>query len=206
MVAKRATRRRWGEPATPPELKRRLFSVDEYERMIALGIVQEGERVELLRGEIYCMAAMGARHMACVSRSDDLLRAGLPGDAATRVHGPIRLPNGSEPEPDIAIVRRRADYYQHVHPVLQDIFFVIEVADTSLRTDRDRKIPVYAEAGIPESWLVDLPGQQMLVYREPRDGEYRQITVYKRGESVSPLAFPDLKLAVDDVLGPVDAA
>jgi Uma2 family endonuclease len=206
MVAKRASKRTPAEPASPPEPKRRQFSVDEYERMIALGIVQEGERVELLRGEIYCMAAMGARHMACVSRADDLLRGGLPATAATRVQGPIRLPNGSEPEPDIAIVRRRADYYQSAHPVLADVYFVIEVADSSLRSDRDRKLPVYAEAGIPESWLVDLPGQQIFVYREPRDGEYRQITVFKRGATVSPLAFPDLKLAVDDVLGPAESA
>lgn len=206
MAAKRASRRRLAEPAMPPEPQRRRFTVDEYERMIALGILEEGERVELLRGEIYCMAAMGARHMACVSRSDDLLRAGLPARAVTRVQGPIRLPNGSEPEPDIAVVRRRADYYQSAHPVLADVYFVIEVADSSLRSDRDRKIPVYAEAGIPESWLVDLPGQQIFVYREPRDGQYRQVTVHRRGDVVTPRAFPDLKLAVDDVLGPAASA
>lgn len=205
MVAKRAARRRQSEPAQFG-LKRRQFTVDEYERMIALGILQEGERVELLRGEIYCMAAMGARHMACVSRSDELVRGGLPATAATRIQGPIRLPNGSEPEPDIAVVLRRADFYQRAHPTLSDVIFIIAVADSSLRNDRDRKIPLYAEAGIPESWLVDLPGQQIFIYREPRDGVYQQVTIFKRGERVSPLAFPELQVAVDDVLGPADAA
>jgi len=206
MVAKRAARRRRGEPATPPELKRRPFSVDEYERLIALGIVQEGERVELLRGEIYCMAAMGARHMACVTWLDRFFTLNVGAGALVRTQGPIRLTEDGEPEPDILVVRFRADFYRNRHPGPAEALLVIEVADTSVNIDRAHKLPLYATAGIPESWLVDLPGQQIFVYREPHDGVYQQITAFKRGDTLTPLAFPGLELAVDDVLGPADAA
>ncbi len=203
MVAKRASKRTQPEPASPPALQRRRFSVDEYERMIALGILEEGERVELLRGEIYCMAAIGARHMACVTWLDRFFTLSVGEDALVRAQGPIRLPEDGEPEPDILIVPFRDDFYRPRHPGPAEGLLLIEVADTSFNIDRAQKIPLYAEAGIPESWLVDLPGQQIFVYREPRDGRYQQIIVFKRGDVLTPLAFPDLKLAVDDVLGPV---
>jgi len=206
MVAKRATRRKTIEPEQAPELQRRRFSVDEYEHLIALGIVQEGERVELLQGEIYCMAAMGARHMACVTWLDRFFTLNVGAGALVRTQGPIRLPEDGEPEPDILVVRFRADFYRNRHPGPAEALLVIEVADTSVNIDRAHKLPLYAAAGIPESWLVDLPGQQIFVYREPRDGVYQQITAFKRGDTLTPLAFPDLKLAVDDVLGPADAA
>lgn len=202
MVARSALRRRTAAAAPEPELKRRLFSIDEYERMIAVGILQEGERVELLEGEIYCMAAMGARHMACVTWLDHVFTLRHGGTALVRSQGPLRLPNDDEPEPDIVIVPFRSDFYRSRHPGPGDALLLIEVADSSVAIDRLRKIPLYADAGIPDSWLVDLPGERILVHREPKDGVYTSIATLRRGDTLSPLAFPDLTLTVDDVLGP----
>ncbi|HZQ35102.1 MAG TPA: Uma2 family endonuclease, partial [Dehalococcoidia bacterium] len=100
--------------------------MDEYERLIALGIVQEGERVELLRGEIYCMAAMGARHMACVTWLDRFFTLNVGAGALVRTQGPIRLTEDGEPEPDILVVRFRADFYRNRHPGPAEALLVIE--------------------------------------------------------------------------------
>src|SRR5579883_185599 len=133
VVTKGATGKTRAVPR-PAGARRRLFSVDEYERMIALGILEEGERVELLEGEIYCMAAMGARHFACVMDAYDWFRLHLGSRATVRAQGPLRLPPRYEPEPDIAIVRHRSDSYRTAHPGAADVLLLIEVADTSLRT------------------------------------------------------------------------
>jgi Uma2 family endonuclease len=202
VVVRRASRRTTAAAVPEPELQRRLFSIDEYERMIAAGILQEGERVELLGGEIYCMAAMGARHFACVMDVYDWFRLRLGNRATVRAQGPLRLPPNYEPEPDIALVRHRSDSYRTAHPGPADVMLVIEMADTSLRSDRELTLPRYAAAGIPDTWQVDLPGERILVHREPKDGVYTSIATFRRGDTLSPLAFPDLTLAVSDVLGP----
>jgi Uma2 family endonuclease len=180
----------------------RLFTVDEYERLIETGIVRGNERVQLLDGVIVCMAPMLPPHMASIMVIQEALASGLPREVQLRIQGPIRLPPYGEPEPDLAVVRRRSERYFDRHPEPEDIFLVIEVADSSVRRDRRDKIPRYAEAGIPEAWLVDLPGDRVMAHREPKDGSYTITLTLRRGDSVSPLAFPDLQLSVDELLGP----
>ena len=178
----------------------RLFTVDEYERMAETGILRPDERVELLAGVIYAMAAMGSRHAAGVRDIDDWFHLRLGNRAIVSVQCPIRLGEFGEPEPDIAILRLRQDRYREAHPGPADVLLAIEVSDSSLSFDRGVKLPQYAAAGIPEVWIVDLNRRRVLVYREPRDGRYVQTSIVARGGALSPLAFPDLTLKLADVL------
>jgi Uma2 family endonuclease len=182
-------------------LKRRLFTVEEYYRMAEAGIISKDERVELIEGEIVAMAAIGSRHAACVDRLNYFLSQRVGGRALVRVQNPIRLDQFSEPQPDIALLRPRADFYAFAHPGPADVFLVVEVADTSAGFDRDVKIPLYARAGIPEAWLVDLTGDYIMVYRKPSVQVYQDVQHLQRGQSLSPEAFPDLIMAVEDILG-----
>jgi Uma2 family endonuclease len=202
MVAKRTA----AAPAAPVVLARRRFSVDEYDRMIEAGILQEDEHVELLGGEIVCMAPIGISHANLVSFLLNWFARRLPEAFHIRVQDPIRLPPKSEPEPDIAIVRGPVGSYSHAHPGPADVLLLIEVADSSLAYDRDVKGPLYAAAGIPDYWLLDLASEQLLVHREPKRGRYTTVEALHRGASVPPLAFPELALPLDELLGPAPQA
>ncbi|HZQ36978.1 MAG TPA: Uma2 family endonuclease [Dehalococcoidia bacterium] len=188
------------------ELVERRFTLDEYERMVDAGIFDEDEHIELLDGKIVCMAAIGARHSVCVMDLHDWFYDRLRGRAKVRTQNPIRLPPRASPEPDVALVRLRADNYRSGHPNPEDVLLVIEVADSSLAIDRYKKLLLYAAAGIPETWIFDLNADRALVHREPRDGVYTNVTVVERGGPLSPLAFPELALALDELLGPPTAS
>lgn len=180
----------------------RLFTVDEYERMIAAGIIHEGERVELIEGEIVKMASMGSLHAGCVRRTQHGFEHWVVGTAIVSVQCPIRLPSRSEPEPDVALLRPRADFYANSHPTPDDILLLIEVAHSSLAPDRRRKIPMYARAGIREVWLVNLDAGVIELYRDPHGSHFRAVTVHRRGDMLTPLDLPDLRIDVSDILGP----
>ncbi len=191
-------------------LPRRRFTVDEYYRMAEAGILSPEERVELIDGEILQLSPIGDRHQACVDRLNQLF-VRRAGDAAiVRVQGPIRLDDRTEPEPDLALLRPRPDFYASGHPRPRDVLLVVEVADTSLAYDRQIKLPRYAQAGIPEAWLLILadPGDPragqvagLEVYREPSPHGYRSIRRYELGERLAPQALPDLPCTVDELLG-----
>ena len=182
-------------------ITRRRFTVDEYHRMAEAGILGEDDRVELLEGEIVEMSPIGWRHQACVDRLTQWLVPALQGRAILRPQGPIRLGEDSAPQPDLVVLRPRADFYAEGGPGPGDVLWLVEISDTSLRYDRDVKVPLYARYGIPEVWLVDLEGEQVLVYRDPRsEGGYRLAEVFGRGARLAPRAFPDLELAVDEIL------
>jgi Uma2 family endonuclease len=182
-----------------PPLRR--FTVDEYERMIAADIVHEGERVELIEGEIVAMASMGSVHAACVRRSSEALGERTRGRAQVSVQCPIRLPPASEPEPDIALLRPRSDHYAAAHPGPEDVLLVIEAAHSTLAYDRRFKIPIYARAGITETWLVDLDTETVQVFREPRAGQYRSVTNHHRGDRLTASSFPGMVIDVVEILG-----
>jgi len=181
---------------------RRRFTVDEYYRMAETGILTPDERVELLNGEIYEMAAMGSRHAGRVSFLSRWLNARLAARAIVRVQLPIHLSAGSEPEPDLAVVLLRKDDpdYDRAHPTPDEVRLVIEIADSSLAYDRDLKLPRYAEAGIPEVWIVDLLSNRVLVYREPEGANYRSVETVGRDGTLAPTAFADLHLPVAELL------
>ncbi len=181
-------------------VSRRLFTSAEYHAMTEAGILSEDERVELIAGEIVRMAPIGSRHAGCVKRLNRRLSR-LGDRALVSVQDPVALGLSDEPEPDLAILRPRADDYSQSHPAPADIHLVIEVADFSLAYDRDVKIPLYAQAGIPEAWLVNLPQHVIEIYRDPAANGYREARVLHPGDRLSPQAFPDFELTVEMILG-----
>jgi Uma2 family endonuclease len=182
------------------QIARRYFSVEEYHRMGEAGIFAEGDRVELIEGEILKMSPIGRRHAACVKRINEQLINLLRGRAIVSVQDPILLDDYSEPQPDIAIVKRRNDFYAQALPATADVLLVIEVADTSLAYDRDIKLPAYARSAIPEVWIVDLAAQAVEVHADPVNGVYRNVRSYRRGDTITPVHFSNLAIVVDAIL------
>ncbi len=177
------------------------FTVDEYHRMAEAGVFHEDDRVELLDGQIVEMTPIGGLHVACVIRLTDLLSPVTGSGAVVSVQNPLVLADRSAPQPDIALLRRRADPSGAWLPSHADCLLVIEVADTSVEHDRDVKIPLYARAGVPEAWLVDLSARRIEAYRNPAGGKYAKVTSASRGETLTPLEVPSATLSVDRILG-----
>jgi Uma2 family endonuclease len=176
------------------------FTVDQYHRMGEAGVLREDTRVELLDGEIYQMAPIGPRHASVVDRLTELLVTRLAGRAIVRVQGPVPSGSTSAPEPDFALLRRARDFYAEKRPRSEDVLLVIEVADTPLAHDR-AKLRIYAGAGIPEVWIVDLTTDRIEVHRSPGEAGYRETRTAGRQQTLAPHAFADVSLAVDDILG-----
>jgi Uma2 family endonuclease len=183
------------------ERPRRRFSVSEYDRIAEAGILKPTERVELIDGEIIVMSPTGSRHAACVDRLSTWLHDLLKARAILRVQGPLRLDDLSEPEPDLVALRPRSDFYASGHPGAGDCYLVIEVCDSSASYDRGTKLPLYARAGVPEVWLVDLNRELVESYRGPLGELYTENRTLPRGQSLAPEAFPDVVLGVDAILG-----
>jgi Uma2 family endonuclease len=183
------------------QLAKHWITVDEYERMGEAGIFRPDSRLELLEGEIYEMSPIGSRHAACVSFFGNLLNRQLGDRLIVRTQDPVRLDDFSEPQPDIALVRWRDDFYREAHPIPADVLLVIEVADTTVDSDRRVRIPLYAKAGIREAWLVNLPAEQIEIYAEPERDAYRIIKRVKRGEEARAHSIPELIVSADAVLG-----
>lgn len=181
-------------------LTRRRFTVEEYYRMAEAGILGEDDRVELLDGEIVEMTPIGPRHSSCVCRLTDFFARRVGERAIVHVQNPIRLGPYAEPQPDLCLLKRRADFYARRHPGPEDVLLVVEVTDTSAQEDRGVKIPMYARSGIPEAWLVDLPAGGIEVYHDPGPDGYRELRRLGRGDRLAPQAFPDLVLSVGDAL------
>jgi hypothetical protein len=176
------------------------FTVDEYHRIADAGVFTEDDRVELLEGEITVMTPIGHRHAATVDFLDDRLGEALRGRALVRVQSPVRLGPDSEPRPDLTLLRRSADYYRTALPTASDVFCIIEVADAAAEYDR-AKLPIYAAAGVPQTWIVDLREERLEAYREPRGGRYERTVILRRGETLAPEAFPDVVLATVELFG-----
>ncbi len=182
-------------------LRTHKFTVDEYHRMAKAGIFHEDDRVELLDGQIVEMTPIGVPHAGCVNRLTELFSP-LAGTIATlSVQNPVILAEHWEPQPDFTVLRYRADGYGARPPQVADVLLVIEVADTSVQSDRRVKIPLYAQAGIPEAWLVNLPADRIEVYRKPTGDKYAEVTSASRGHTLTPLEIPSAALIVDRILG-----
>lgn len=183
-----------------PTVRRYRFTVEDYHRMAEAGILSEDDRVELIEGEILQMAPIGGEHAACVNGSARLLIKRLDDRAVVSIQNPVRLSAGSEPEPDLMLLRPRADQYWQGLPEPEDVLLIIEVSDSTLHFDRGTKLPMYAAAGIPEVWIVDLERRRVLVHRGPDGDLYREAIVIDQG-SISPAAFPDVALQLDEIFG-----
>lgn len=170
---------------------------ERYDQMIDAGIFGEGDRVELLDGEIVEMAPQKSRHATAITMVADALRVAFPVGHVIRVQLPLALGAFSEPEPDVAIVRGSARDYRDAHPQTAEL--VVEVADATLGYDRGRKLASYARAGIAEYWIVDLAGNALEVYRRPSEDRYPDRRVLRAGERVTPLGS-STAIAIDDML------
>jgi Uma2 family endonuclease len=183
------------------------FTIEDYHRMAEAGILTEDDRVELIGGEIIRLAPIGSRHAACVERLSRLLNGrALSGpiggrEVLVRTQNPVVLDEDDEPEPDLAVVRMREDFYERGHPRPDDILLVVEVADTSLEHDRNTKLPLYARSGIPEAWLVDLRNDVVEVHAEPRPEGYATLRYVRRGEAIISPSAPELVISAEEVLG-----
>lgn len=182
-------------------LPRRLFDVDEYHRMAEVGILTRADRVELIDGEIVMMTPIGPSHARCVMFLTEVFVRLLVGRAVVSPQNSVRLHRRTEPQPDIILLRPPLAKYAKRIPGPGDTLLVVEVAYSSQYHDRVVKLPRYAAAGIPEVWIVDLDGGFVDVHREPSPGGYRVSRRLERHEEVAPEAFPDVVLAVDDILG-----
>lgn len=165
------------------------------------GILLPDDRVELINGEVLEMSPIGRRHAACVDRLNQVFHDRLRGRAIVRVQSPIALGPRSEPQPDLALLRPRDDFYASHHPEVDDILLVIEVSESSLEYDREVKLPQYAIAGVPEVWLVDLAIGQIHICRDPIGGQYRRVEAIRHDTPVAVEALPDLRLTPREVLG-----
>lgn len=190
------------EKHAPGDLPLRRFCVSEYHRMAEAGILHEDERVELIEGMIVEMTPIGGPHISAVIELNRLFQRAVGDEAVVSVQNPVRLAERNEPEPDIALVRPRADRFRNGPPRREDVLLLVEVADTSLPRDRRVKAVLYALHGIPETWIVDVAAGTIEVHREPTNaGRYASVTVHRAGEAVIPLALPHVRIAVDDVFG-----
>lgn len=183
------------------QIARRHFNVTEYYRMTEAGILSESDRVELIDGEVIEMSPIGSRHAACVNRLTMLLAGELRQAAIVSVQNPIRLDESSEPQPDLCLLQPRTDFYAQAHPTPADVLLVIEVADSSVGFDREVKLPLYAQAVVPEVWLVNLPADIVEIYSQPASGKYQKSQELKRGEIVRSEAIPQISLDMNSVLG-----
>jgi Uma2 family endonuclease len=185
------------------EIGKKLFTVDEYSRMAEVGILHEDDRVELIEGEIIEMSPIGYRHSGCVARAHERFIQSLGSTAVVMSQSPLLLSEWTAPQPDLIVLKPRSDFYDTRTPKAADVLLAVEVSDSSLRYDRDIKVPLFAAAGTLEVWIEDLQNDLILVYRDPADGAYKTTLTLHRGDTISPIAFPDKTFAVDDLLGTV---
>jgi Uma2 family endonuclease len=183
-------------------VSRWLFTLEEYHRLGEVGILTEDDRVELIEGELIRMPPIGSNHASVV---DNLMAIFVrridPADGRVRIQNPVIVEGRSEVQPDLTVVRFRTDGYKAANPREGDVLLLAEVADSTLRFDREVKLPLYARAGVPEVWIVNLVSDAIEVHRAPEGGAYREASVVGRDDSVSPSAFPSLTIPVSDILG-----
>jgi len=188
------------QAATSPPRYR--FTRRVYHALIEAGVFDENSRVELVQGDLVTMAAINPRHASAVDRLTNKLAAGAGPRAIVRVQNPFGIGDDSEPEPDVQLLKPDPDYYAGRHPGPAEIYLAVEVSHTTVRYDREVKVPLYGTAGVAEMWLLDLNVDALEVYRGPSANGYDSMQRLKPGDRVAPLAFPDLILEVAALLPP----
>jgi Uma2 family endonuclease len=183
------------------EAEKRLFTRDDLSRMYEAGILDEDERVELIDGEIIKMSNPGRRHVACTNRTNKIFIQAFGDRAIVSIQNPFVLDIYNEPKPDVVVVKPREDFYDSIEIAAEHALLVVEISDTTFAKDRGRKLPHYARLGVPEFWIEDLKHDLLVVYRDPAGREYKTCLTLRRGDSVSPLAFPEVVFKVEDLLG-----
>lgn len=179
---------------------RRRLCVEDYYRMAEVGLLAPDERVELIEGEIINMAPIGSPHAGTVDVLCKILSRAVGDSAIVGVQRPLRLDQRNEPQPDLILLRPRADFYRNAHPSAADALLVIEVAESSLRYDREIKIPLYARYGVPEAWLVDIEQRSLNIFRAAAAGAYTEVVAMPRPVLVTISALAPLAVDLSGVL------
>ena len=187
-------------PKKAPDLMSRRFTVDEYMRMAEVGVLDSDDRVELIDGVITEMAPTGRPHGRRTHRIARMFGRIVPEDVEISIQSTIQLNDHSAPEPDIALLNRRASLDEENIPRAEDILLVVEVAESSLRSDRGPKARRYAQSGIPELWIFDLADGEIEVSREPTPQGYADIRRYRPGDTLTIQSLPEIRITVDQLL------
>ncbi len=177
------------------------FTVDEYHRMVEVGVLAPDARVELIEGEVIDMASMGSWHCGTVDWLNELFCIALQKHVNVRPQGVVRLSRFSEPEPDIALLKRRQDFYRDAHPGPSDTLLIVEVSDSSLRLDQKVKMPLFAHFGVPEVWIVDGVNECLHLYRSPLNGEYTDVSSTEKPGPTALSALPEVTVDLSDLFG-----
>jgi Uma2 family endonuclease len=176
------------------------FSAEEYHRLAEVGILSPNARVELIEGAIHDMSPIGPFHSGVTMRLNRFFNTRAKGRWIVSAQNPIGLDNYSEPQPDLALLKPAPDDYVSHHPTPDDVFLLIEVADSTLDFDRGKKLQVYARAGILEFWIINLQESTIEIYREPHFTGYENKTVVRAGDKACPATFPDAAVDVAELL------
>lgn len=179
----------------------RLLSVQEYNLMAEVGILKHEEKVELINGQIITMSPQKSFHAAAITRTNRVFNKQLD-QVLIRLQLPIILNDFSQPEPDIAIVKYDALDYDERHPHAEEVYLIIEIADTTLKTDLEVKRQLYASANIPDYWVLDLTQRQLYIHRDANGEDYQTTMILTEEEIITPVNFPDIKIKVSDMLRP----
>jgi Uma2 family endonuclease len=181
---------------TPTRIR---ISTNRYQMMVAAGVLTKYDRVELIEGDMLDMAPIGTKHSAVTSRLNELFILALARSATVVSGGPVNLGDFSEPQPDVMLLKRRADFYSGRIPEAADVLLLIEVSDSSLSFDQGIKLNLYARCGVSEYWVIDVEGKRIFTHGEPGTKGYARKLEFAAAEIVTPKAFPDLKIAVGEI-------
>jgi Uma2 family endonuclease len=180
-------------------IQRRMFTIHDYARMRESGILTEDDRVELINGEVRLMSPIGPVHIALVNKLNQILTIHIGTDAIVSIQNPIQLDDFTEPQPDIAILQAREDFYVSGTPRADDVLLVIEISDSTIDYDRNEKTPRYASAHIPEVWIIDVNRKVIEQYSKPFKGEYTQILKLLLGSTIQSQSLPAVSIDVDKI-------
>lgn len=178
------------------------FDVEQYQLMGKAGVFHPEARVELINGEIVTMTPIGLKHAVTINRLTRFLVQNVGDQGIVSIQNSFRIPNYSEPEPDILILRPRDDFYENKFPLPEDVLLLIEVADSSLRYDQTTKLSLYAEQNIPEYWIANLERNILEIYRQPQNKSYlKQTLIDSAVIPFAPIAFPEMTMTLKDIYG-----
>ena len=183
-----------------PQPRRLRFTVDDYYKMIEMGMIEDYEKAEIIDGEMVPKTTIGDKHAAVVDKLTRLLVRALPDEVLVRVQNPLRIGDFDEPEPDF-VLADLTKYDGNRHPQPAETLVVIEVADASLKNDRGVKLPMYAKAGIREVWIVNLRDDVVEIHQDPVVDIYQRVKIFKRGDTAASETLPQIAFEVEKVLG-----
>jgi Uma2 family endonuclease len=182
--------------------RRHRITVEDYYRMAETGVLAPDARVELIEGEIIDMPPFGSKHGSVVDKLTRALIRALGDRAIVRTQGAVRLSGISEPEPDVAVLEARSDFYWHAQPVGTQALLIVEVSDSTLRYDRDVKVPLYARHGVRETWVVDIANGQLLCFSAPANGQYARHSTIADPGPLALASLPDVTIDLSGLLQP----